>query len=48
MLYFGIRKQNFHIAVSIDESNGDNTVVLTIIDDEGTEHTVEGVIVFEG
>lgn len=47
MFDFGARKGNFHIAVSIDESNGDNSVVITMKDEEGVEHTVTGTIVID-
>lgn len=47
MLDFGCRKQGFHIQVSIDESSGDNTVVVTMINDEGNTVTATGTIVFD-
>ena len=47
MLEFGCRKGDFHIAVGIDESNGDNYVVITIKDSKGVEHTITGTILFD-
>ena len=47
MLDFGIRKQGFYIAVSIEESTGDNTVIVEVTNDEGVTTTVTGVIVFD-
>lgn len=47
MLNFGARKQGFHIAVSIDESDGSNTVTVTVTDSEGVEHTTNGEIIFD-
>lgn len=47
MLDFGIRKQGFHIAVSIEESTGDNSVVVEITNDEGITTTATGTIVFD-
>ena len=47
MLDFGIRKQNFHIAVSIDEDNGDNSVTIELVDSEGVQHVLTGTIVID-
>ena len=47
MLDFGCRKLGFHIQVSIDESTGDNSVVVTMTNDEGIEFTATGTIVFD-
>lgn len=47
MLDFGIRKENFHIAVSIDETTGDNAVTVTLINSEGVETVATGTIVFD-
>ena len=47
MLDFGCRKGDFHIAISIDESNGDNSVVITMKDEEGVVHTITGTIVID-
>lgn len=47
MLDFGIRKQGFHIAVSIDEDTGDNSVVVEVTNDAGVTTTVTGAIVFD-
>ena len=47
MLDFGIRKQGFYIAVSIEESTGDNSVTVEMTNDEGEILTVTGAIVFD-
>ncbi len=47
MLDFGIRKQGFHIAVSIEESTGDNSVIVEVTNDEGVTTSVTGTIVFD-
>lgn len=47
MLNFGVRKQDFHIEISIEESTGDNTVTVEIMDDEGQLVTLTGEIVID-
>lgn len=47
MIDFGFRKQGFHIAVSIDETNGDNSVTVEIVTDEGEKIITTGTIVFD-
>ncbi len=46
MLDFGIRKENFHIAVSIEETTGDNAVTVTVTN-EGVDTVLTGTIVFD-
>ena len=47
MFDFGARKENLHILISFNESNGDNSVTVTTKTDEGVEQTVTGTIVFD-
>lgn len=47
MFDFGARKENLHILISFDESNGDNTVTVTTKTSEGVVETLTGTIVFD-
>lgn len=47
MFDFAARKQGLHIAVSFDEATADNSVVITMTNNEGETRVVTGTIVLD-
>ena len=44
----GIRfNENFYVSFSIDPDNGNMTVAIEMIDDEGTKHIITGAVVWD-